>query len=193
MIYFDTDHEAYQQKETIEKWGKTYLCEYSDEIYNDFLIGKMIWQDNELVINPNWETEELARLKQAKYEEALNKANKYQQEGYVEHKNCVFEMSDSNRKNLSDTEEALKLQGIEETTWLDKDDNYVTLTVEDIQYIRLNLILAAIQKLWITDYPYYKEQIEAANTLEELEAIEITYPREESYIDPVEIPEDNEE
>ena len=120
--------------------------------------------------------EKLAEAKEAKIAEALEKANFYQQNGVVEHKNCVFEMSDSNRKNLSDTEEALKLQGIEETTWLDKDDNYVTLTVDDIQYIRLNLILAAIQKLWIVDYPQYKELIEAAETIEEVEAIEIVYP-----------------
>lgn len=123
--------------------------------------------------------EKLNEAKQAKYNEALQKANEYQQNGSVEHKNCVFEMSDSNRKNLSDTEEALKLMGEVETTWLDKDDNYVTLTVEDIQYIRLNLILAAIQQLWIVKYPRYKELIATAQTVEEVEAIEINYYSEE--------------
>lgn len=117
----------------------------------------------------------LEQAKKTKYDEALQKANDYQQNGTVEHKNCVFEMSDSNRKNLSDTEEALKLQGIEETTWLDKDDNYVVLTIEDIQYIRLNLILAEIQKLWIIKYPTYKELIAEAETVEEVNAINIDY------------------
>ena len=120
----------------------------------------------------------LEQAKQKKYDEALQKANDYQQNGTVEHKNCVFEMSDSNRKNLSDTEEALKLQGIEETTWLDKDDNYVVLTIEDIQYIRLNLILAEIQKLWIIKYPTYKELIAEAETVEEVNAIVIDYTQE---------------
>jgi len=131
------------------------------------------------VVNPNYEEEQLAKAKEAKYNEALTKANEYQQEGFVEYKNCVFEMSDSNRKNLSDTEEALKLMGETETTWLDKDDNYIVLTVEDIQYIRLNLILAAIQQLWIVKYPSYKEAIANAETVEEVEAIVIDYTEEE--------------
>ena len=139
-----------------------------------------------VLVDEAYKAEKLAEAKEAKIAEALEKANLYQQNGVVEHKNCVFEMSDSNRKNLSDTEEALKLQGIEETTWLDKDDNYVTLTVDDIQYIRLNLILAAIQKLWIVDYPLYKELIEAAETIEEVEAIEIVYPIDEEEPEEVE-------
>lgn len=124
------------------------------------------------------DAELLEQLKRAKHTEALEKANLYQQEGTVEHKNCVFEMSDSNRKNLSDTQEALTLQGEIETTWLDKDDNYVILTVEDIQYIRLNLILAEIQKLWIVKYPNYKQQIEEATTVEEVNEIIIDYTQD---------------
>lgn len=137
--------------------------------------------------------QKLEEAKQAKYEEALIKAYDYQQNGTVEHKNCIFEMSDSNRKNLSDTEEALKLQGLEETTWLDKDDNLVTLTVDDIQYIRLNLILAEIQKLWIVKYPAYKTAIAEAQTIEEVNAIVINYadcePQSEPEPEPTEITE----
>lgn len=132
-----------------------------------------------LIPNPNWDEEQLAEAKRAKYEEALIKAYDYQQNGTVEHKNCIFEMFDSNRKNLSDTEEALKLQGIDETTWLDKDDNLITLTVDDIQYIRLNLILAEIQKLWIVKYPAYKTAIAEATTVDEVNAIVIDYSSEE--------------
>lgn len=124
------------------------------------------------------DVELLAQAKQAKYDEALQKANEYQQNGSVEYKNCVFEMSDSNRKNLSDTEEALKLIGETETTWLDKDDNYIVLTIEDIQYIRLNLILTEIQKLWIVKYPHYKELITNASTVEEVSTIEIDYTQD---------------
>ena len=142
---------------------------------NDYKENKYIVINNQLVLNPNYETEALLKAKEDKYSEALKKAYDYQQNGTVEHKNCIFEMSDSNRKNLSDTEEALILQGIEETTWLDKDDNLVTLTTEDIQYIRLNLILAEIQQLWIVKYPTYKQQIENASTIEEVNSIVINY------------------
>lgn len=120
---------------------------------------------------------ELKTAKEAKYNEALSKAYDYEENGTVEHKNCVFEMSLKNRDNLRDTVEALTTTGQTETTWNDKNDNLVILTLEDIQYIRLNLILGRIQKLWITQYPEYLTAIEEATTVEEVEAIEIDYTK----------------
>lgn len=146
----------------IDKW---------EETQNEYALEG----DEYVKIDAEYIAQKLQEAKEKKYEEASLKAFEYQQNGTVEHKNCIFEMSDSNRKNLSDTEEALKLQGLEETTWLDKDDNYVVLTIDDIQYIRLNLILATIQKLWIEDYPAYKQQIAEAETVEEVNAIIIDY------------------
>ena len=61
MIYFDTEHEAYQQRETIDQWGKTYLCEYSEEVYQDYVDGKLIWQNDELVVNPEYEAQQAAK------------------------------------------------------------------------------------------------------------------------------------
>lgn len=67
MIYFDTEHEAYQQKETIEKWGKTYLTECTNEEYAELQEGKLIWQDDEIVENPNYDDEQTAK-RQAEFE-----------------------------------------------------------------------------------------------------------------------------
>lgn len=144
----------------------------------DYEINKYIVVNGELVRNSDWDEEQFVKAKQLKYEEALTKAYEYQENGTVEYKNCVFEMSKANRDNLRDTVEALTLMGETETTWNDKNDKLVTLTIEDIQYIRLNLILSAIQKLWITDYPTYKSRIEQAETIEEVEAIVIDYGEE---------------
>lgn len=58
MIYFDTEHEAYQQRETIERWGKTYLTECTDEEYQELLERKKIWVNDEIVDNPNYEEEQ---------------------------------------------------------------------------------------------------------------------------------------
>ena len=58
MIYFDTEHEAYAQKETIEKWGKTYLTECSDEEYQELQEGKKMWDNGKIVVNPNYEEEQ---------------------------------------------------------------------------------------------------------------------------------------
>ena len=173
MIYFDKDKQAFAYE------IPEYICTVEDNVWDEYA-GTDKWDIingvfTDITNTPEYVAEKLQEAKQAKYTEALEKAYKHQQNGTVEYKNCIFEMSDSNRKNLSDTEEALKLQGLEETTWLDKDDNYVTLTVNDIQYIRLNLILAAIQKLWIKDYPAYKQRIAEAKTIDSVNKIVIHY------------------
>ena len=58
MIYFDTEHEAYQQRETIEKWGKTYLTECTEEEYLELQEGKKMWDNGKIVVNPNYEEEQ---------------------------------------------------------------------------------------------------------------------------------------
>lgn len=58
MIYFDENKEAYGQLQTLENWGKTLIFQCEDEIYEEFLQGKRIWQGNELVENPNYEAEQ---------------------------------------------------------------------------------------------------------------------------------------
>lgn len=56
MIYFDKEKEAYMQKETIENWGKVYLTECTDEQFEDFQKGKLIFDENDnLVENPKYE------------------------------------------------------------------------------------------------------------------------------------------
>ena len=176
MIYFDTEKEAYSQKETLLQWGKILLLECSDEDFAKLQLGEKIWQDNKIVDNQNYDKEQLEKAKTAKLDENALKAKAYEQNGTVEYKNCLFEMSDSNRKNLSDTQEALSKAGKTETQWNTKTDELTTLTVDDIQYVRLNLILGAIQKLWINDYPTYKAKIEACTTIDEVNAINIVYP-----------------
>ena len=124
---------------------------------------------------PEYIAEQLTKAKADKLAEIDLKAKDYEQNGTVEYKNCLFEMSDSNRKNLSDTQEALTLQGLTSTQWNSKDDTLVELTIEDIQNIRLNLILGEIQKLWLVKQPYYKNLVEKATTVDEVNAIVIDY------------------
>lgn len=164
----------------LDEYGSTDVqnIEVLEEVYNNAQLygtNYYIYDNGEIVINPEYETIKLNEAKQAKYNEALSKAYDYEENGTVEYKNCVFEMSKSNRDNLRDTVDALVATGQTETTWNDKNDELVILTLEDIQYIRLNLILGNIQKLWITDYPNYLTQIDNAKTVEEVEAIEINY------------------
>lgn len=56
MIYFDTEKQAYTQKETIVKFNKNYLTECTDDVYKELQEGKKIWNDDsEIIVNPNYE------------------------------------------------------------------------------------------------------------------------------------------
>lgn len=58
MIYFDEDKQAYGELQTIINFGKTLLYQCSDNEYKEFQEGKRIWQNDELVVNPNYEQEQ---------------------------------------------------------------------------------------------------------------------------------------
>lgn len=57
-IYFDTEKQAYSNKQTLLKWGKVYLTECTDEQFEDFQQGKLIFdENNNLVENPKYAEE----------------------------------------------------------------------------------------------------------------------------------------
>lgn len=152
------------------------------DVYYDYLRYESKYMYNKklkiITVNPQIVKEIFDNAKEDKKAEALKKAYDYEENGTVEYKNCVFEMSKSNRGNLRDTVDALKASGQTQTEWNDKNDKMVTLTIDDIEYIRLQLIMGNIQKLWIEDYPAYLEQIANAKTLDELNAIVIDYTQD---------------
>ena len=65
MIYFDTEKQAYSNKQTLLNWGKVYLTECTDEQFEDFQKGKLIFDENDnLVENPKYnEQKELEEKK----------------------------------------------------------------------------------------------------------------------------------
>ena len=57
-IYFDTEKQAYSNKQTLLNWGKVYLTECTDEQFEDFQKGKLIFDENDnLVENPKYDEE----------------------------------------------------------------------------------------------------------------------------------------
>lgn len=78
-IYFDENKEAYAQIETLERWGRSLLFQCTDEEYREYLEGKRIWQNEKLVINPNYAAEQAEKERAARIEEikeALNELDK---------------------------------------------------------------------------------------------------------------------
>ena len=57
-IYFDTEKQAYSNKQTLLNWGKVYLTECTDEQFEDFQQGKLIFDENDILVeNPKYAEE----------------------------------------------------------------------------------------------------------------------------------------
>lgn len=79
-IYFDTEKQAYSNKQTLLNWGKTYLTECTDEQAEDLQKGKLIFDEKDnLVENPNYEKQKQQEEKQARNAEIDSKIKELQQ------------------------------------------------------------------------------------------------------------------
>lgn len=154
----------------------SFLVSVSNEVAKDYLLNpdKYIYQNNEIVLNPNYEVQKLAKAKKDKKEENLNKANEAILNGYVTYKNCKFETNTDNQSNMTATANLMQIQSIEKTQWLSKDNISIELTLEDFLNIG-GLILSYKTNLWTNVYVGFEAQIEAAQNIDDVENIVITY------------------
>lgn len=120
------------------------------------------------------EAQQLIQAKQTKQQENLNKANEAVLKGYVTYKGCQFETNTDNQSNMTATANLMQAQGIEVTQWLSKDNIPIELTLSDFLNIG-GLILNYKTNLWTNVYAGFEAQIEAAQTIEDVENIVITY------------------
>ena len=75
---------------------------------------------------------------------------------------------------MSATANLMQAQGIEATQWLSKDNIPIELTLSDFLNIG-GLILNYKTNLWTNVYAGFEAQIEAAQTIEDIESIVIEY------------------
>lgn len=151
----------------VDKWEET-----QDEYVLDG--DEYILKDAEYI------TRKLAEAKEAKYEEANKGAKKYLENG-----EALFEFEEGKHIEATDgniaklTAYALayvtgQLQPSEYVVWNTKEDETVELTSEQVAYIvkGLGFVQASV---WSVQFPAYVQAIEVAETVEEVEAIEIVY------------------
>ena len=175
MIYFDTSKNAYTF--TIENQ----LCTVTDEEWNEFCTLKL-GKDYDVTSNgivdlrvtPEYIAEVFNQKKQEKHIENTQKAKQAVENGYVTFKNAQFETNAQTVGDLTATMLMLQASGIETYSWLSKDDKVVELTVEDFSTLG-GLIAEFKNAVWNEKYIAFKNQIEQAKTLTELEEIEIEY------------------
>ena len=170
-----------------------YNVEISEEIYNNldhYMAVKHEEEDEtklvdvegesvpnvyyEIVLNPDYEAEELEKAKEDKNAENTQKAKAAVENGYVEYKNAQFETNAQTVGDLTATMLLMQASGLESYTWLSKDDKEVELTLADFGTLG-GLIAGYKAHIWNDEYLSYKEEIEAAQTLAELSEIEIIY------------------
>lgn len=138
--------------------------------------NKVIIQDGELVLNPDWDEIELNNAKQAKYYEALEKAKYFidNEAVYQFDENNSIEATDGNIGKMTAYAMAFQTGTVDVVYWTSKEDNVLELHAQDILNILLGL--GEIQSnVWNVQFVNYKNAIEQAQTVEEVEAIIIDY------------------
>lgn len=133
-----------------------------------------IMQDNEPVIDPDFETKQLQTEKENKLKDCLNKAYEAEEKSTILYKNNVFETNAATLAKLTTYYSMMKLGIISSVQWLSKDDTQINLTEEDIMKI-CQLITEFSSALWNVQYLSFKEQINNAKTINELKEITIEY------------------
>lgn len=176
-IYFNQNKQAFLQPIT------DYLCKESKqkwEIFKYLTLGKDYDVTSDGIVDfrttPEYIAEELSIAKIQKLAENTQKAKLAVENGFVTFKNAQFETNAQTVGDLTATMLLLQTGEIESYTWLSKDDKAVELSLED--FINLgNLIAAYKNNIWSEKYIAFKTAIENAETLEELEEIEINYDK----------------
>lgn len=163
-----------------EKWvlisGMLNHAEIEENLFDDFLLNPTHYfiEDSEIVLNENWKQDEFDNAKDSKLLENTTKAKATIENGYVVYKDAQFETNSQTVSDLTATMLIMQAGTIEKYSWLSKDDKVVELTVDDFALLG-DLIAQFKNAIWNVLYINYKNQIEKATTVEEIEAIVIEY------------------
>lgn len=135
-----------------------------------------IVQDGQLIENPDYTEQKLAEVKAQKYDEALTKAKDFidNEAAYRFDENNTIEATDGNIGKLTAYALGFSTGTLTEVYWTSKEDNVLELNQEDLLAILTGL--GAIQSnVWNVQYITYKQSIDNAQTVEEVEEIEVVY------------------
>lgn len=148
--------------------------EITEVVYNN--LDRYIWdkRNQKLIINPDYDNQKLQTVKYYKSLENTMKAKSAVENGYVEFKNAQFETNAQTVGDLTATMLLMQASGIDNYEWLSKDDKVITLSLADFGILG-GLIAGYKAHIWNEEYLNYKQQINDAETVEEVEAIEIIY------------------
>jgi hypothetical protein len=184
------------------------LYDYSDRYYSDDCLStniitqaqlakdltQVIVVDGQLELNPEWEYEQFLKAKQDKYNEANTEAKAFLESG-----NALYEFEEGKHVEATDgnigkfTGYAVgyitgKLQPTDTVDWNTKEDETVFLTQEQVGDI-LDGLGKVQGYVWTVQFPAYVQAIQAAQTIEEVQAIRIRYKSSPEEVIEDEVPE----
>ena len=133
-------------------------------------------KENYVLINGAYllESEALEIIKNDKQKENTTLAKNAVENGYVDFKGAQFETNAQTVGDLTASMLLVQQAGLESYSWLTKDDKVVELTLEDFGTLG-SLIAQYKAVVWNEKYLNFKEQIENAKTIEEINNIELDY------------------
>ena len=148
--------------------------EQAEVIYNDKFF--YIIKKGKLVENPHYDAVVLNNAKELKYEEALYKANEFLSGPacYSIDENNSIEATDGNIAKLTAFALGFQAETIETVYWTTKEDNVIELGQNEVVSILTGL--GAVQSsVWNVQFIAYKQAIEDAQTISDLDDITIEY------------------
>lgn len=148
--------------------------EVSEKVYKNQ--DQYIYKNGKIVKNPNYEAEQLEKAKSEKYAEALAKAKDFIENGalFQFDENNSIEATDGNIGKFTAYALGFSTGAYERVFWTSHEDNVLELNADDVQNILTGL--GVIQSdVWNVQFIAYKNSVEQAQTVAEVERITINY------------------
>ena len=128
----------------------------------------------------------LQKAKNKKQKEASDKAKLAIENGYVEYKNAKIETNTQTVSDLNTIRQMCVVLGQTTYNWLSKDDILLNLIidtqnpVENDDFVKIGVLITEFKnKIWTEEYTGYLNAILNAQTLEEINNINIDYAKGE--------------
>ena len=139
---------------------------------NDYEVGKYIVQDGELVLNPDYDAEQLEKTRQEKYKENETIRDAFLVSG-VTYKDILWDSDLEQKLNIS--VQVSTMSDEDTVVWVAMDGvTALECTKQDLMNIGA-LLTTMTAYVWQYKNPAIKQAIADAETIEELNEIEIVY------------------
>lgn len=137
---------------------------------DDYEENKYIVQDNELILNPDWDSIHLNEVKEEKIIENDNARDIALNQG-VTYQNILFDSDTDQKANLLGA--VLQMSDTATIEWYGMNNNVLVCTKQDL--LNIGGLITQLHTFCWTKNAEIKNEISEAATIEEVENIEIDY------------------